>query len=411
MNKDKSKNIEDLDEVQEFNSTELSEDNINTEDEIIVASDNHERTRIAQNQFLSRGMSQSPLDSENHKPLKHRCCKLDSNNWLSDIPKPSSKDFFPMVEVRLKNNRKDFFSLPSEGQFEEGDIVAIEASPGHDIGIITLMGDVVRLQMKKKNIDPNSEEIKKVYRKARVADIEKWVTAIEKEDSTLNQTREFASDLHLVMKFNDVEYQGDGTKAVFYYSAEDRVDFRELIKILAERFRIRIEMRQIGVRQEASRVGGIGICGRELCCASWLTSFNSVTTNTARTQQLTLNPQKLAGQCGKLKCCLNYEHQTYLEEYKTFPDSNVMLKTNKGNAIYQKTDIFKRIMWYSYQHNPMHLFALSAENVEKLIQKNKKGVIPESLDEYALTNVKPTEYDMSVQNGDLSRFDKKKLED
>lgn len=411
MNKDKSKNIEDLDEVQEFNSTELSEDNINTEDEIIVASDNHERTRIAQNQFLSRGMSQSPLDSENHKPLKHRCCKLDSNNWLSDIPKPSSKDFFPMVEVRLKNNRKDFFSLPSEGQFEEGDIVAIEASPGHDIGIITLMGDVVRLQMKKKNIDPNSEDIKKVYRKARVADIEKWVTAIEKEDSTLNQTREFASDLHLVMKFNDVEYQGDGTKAVFYYSAEDRVDFRELIKILAERFRIRIEMRQIGVRQEASRVGGIGICGRELCCASWLTSFNSVTTNTARTQQLTLNPQKLAGQCGKLKCCLNYEHQTYLEEYKTFPDSNVMLKTNKGNAIYQKTDIFKRIMWYSYQHNPMHLFALSAENVEKLIQKNKKGVIPESLDEYALTNVKPTEYDMSVQNGDLSRFDKKKLED
>jgi len=198
---------------------------------------------------------------------------------------------------------------------------------------------------------------------------------------------------------------------VFYYSAEDRVDFRELIKLLAERFRIRIEMRQIGVRQEASRVGGIGICGRELCCSSWLSSFNSVTTNTARAQQLTLNPQKLAGQCGKLKCCLNYEYETYLEEYKTFPDTNIRLKTQRGDMVYQKTDIFKRIMWYSYPHNPMHVFALTAENVLKIIAENKNGKIPESIEEYALTNVKTTEYDMSVQHEDLSRFDKKKLED
>ncbi len=411
MNNDKPKNIEAQDEDQELKSTELSEENIDIEDIIISSPVSEERTRIAENQFLTRGMGKNPLENPNEKPLKHQCCKLDCTNWLSDMPEASTKSQFNIVEVRLKNNRKDFYSLPDEGVFEEGDIVAVEASPGHDIGIITLMGEIVRLQMKNRKVDPESEDVKKVYRKARLADIEKWVIAIEKEEKTLAQSRELAGDLHLVMKFNDVEYQGDGTKAVFYYSAEDRVDFRELIKILAERFRIRIEMRQIGVRQEAARVGGIGICGRELCCASWLTSFNSVTTNTARAQQLTLNPQKLAGQCGKLKCCLNYEHDTYLEEYKTFPDSNVMLKTAKGNAVYQKTDIFKRIMWYSYQNNPMYLFALSAENVEKLIQQNKKGVIPESLDSFAMTNVKTTEYDMSVQNEDLSRFDKKKLED
>lgn len=411
MNNDKPKNIEAQDEDQELKSTELSEENIDIEDIIISSPVSEERTRIAENQFLTRGMGKNPLENPNEKPLKHQCCKLDCTNWLSDMPEASTKSQFNIVEVRLKNNRKDFYSLPDEGVFVEGDIVAVEASPGHDIGIITLMGEIVRLQMKNRKVDPESEDVKKVYRKARLADIEKWVIAIEKEEKTLAQSRELAGDLHLVMKFNDVEYQGDGTKAVFYYSAEDRVDFRELIKILAERFRIRIEMRQIGVRQEAARVGGIGICGRELCCASWLTSFNSVTTNTARAQQLTLNPQKLAGQCGKLKCCLNYEHDTYLEEYKTFPDSNVMLKTAKGNAVYQKTDIFKRIMWYSYQNNPMYLFALSAENVEKLIQQNKKGVIPESLDSFAMTNVKTTEYDMSVQNEDLSRFDKKKLED
>lgn len=411
MNNEKPKNIEAQDEDQELKSTVLTEDNTDIEDIIITTPVSEERTRIAENQFLSRGMGKNPLEHPNEKPLRHQCCKLDCTNWLADVPESSSHVAFNIVEVRLKNNRKDFYSLPEEGTFEEGDIVAVEASPGHDIGIITLMGDIVRLQMKNRKVDPESEDIKKVYRKARLADIEKWVIAIEREDQTLSQSRELAGDLHLVMKFNDVEFQGDGTKAVFYYSAEDRVDFRELIKILAERFRIRIEMRQIGVRQEAARVGGIGICGRELCCASWLTSFNSVTTNTARAQQLTLNPQKLAGQCGKLKCCLNYEHDTYLEEYKTFPDSNVMLKTVKGNAVYQKTDIFKRIMWYSYQNNPMYLFALSAENVEKLIQQNKKGVIPESLDGFAMTNVKPTEYDMSVQNADLSRFDKKKLED
>ena len=409
--KEKSKNIEAQDEVQEFNSTETPNDNLDIEDFIITTPVSEERTRIAANQFLSRGMGKNPLENPNEKHLKHQCCKLDSTDWLSGIPLDPNSTAFKIVEVRFKNNRKDFYSLPEDGFFEVGDIVAVEASPGHDIGIITMMGDIVKLQLKKRKIDPESEEIKKLYRRARVVDIEKWVNAIEKEDKTLSQTRVMASDLQLVMKFNDIEYQGDGTKAVFYYSAEDRVDFRELIKLLAERFRIRIEMRQIGVRQEASRVGGIGICGRELCCSSWLSSFNSVTTNTARAQQLTLNPQKLAGQCGKLKCCLNYEYETYLEEYKTFPDTNIRLKTQRGDMVYQKTDIFKRIMWYSYPHNPMHVFALTAENVRKIIAENKNGKIPESIEEYALTNVKTTEYDMSVQHEDLSRFDKKKLED
>lgn len=409
--KEKSKNIEAQDEVQEFNSTEQTSDNLDIEDFILTSPVSEERTRIAENKFLTRGMGKNPLENPNEKPLRHQCCKLDSTDWLSDISTNPSATEFNIVEIRFKNNRKDFFSLPEEGTFEVSDIVAVEASPGHDIGIISMMGNIVKLQMKKKNIDPDSEDIKKLYRRARLADVEKWVGAIEKEDKTLSQTRELASDLKLTMKFNDIEYQGDGTKAVFYYSAEDRVDFRELIKILAERFRIRIEMRQIGVRQEAARVGGIGICGRELCCASWLSSFNSVTTNTARAQQLTLNPQKLAGQCGKLKCCLNYEYETYLAEYKTFPDTNIRLKTMRGDVIYQKTDIFKRIMWYAYSFNPMHLFALSEENVAKIIAQNQSGKIPESIEEFALTNVKTTEYDMSVQHEDLSRFDKKKLED
>lgn len=411
MHNDKPKNIEDQDEDQELKSTELSKENIDTEDIIFESYSNEERTRISENQFLTRGMGKNPLENPNEKPLRHQCCKLDSTNWLQDIPQASNVKTFSIVEVRFKNSRKDYFRLPEEGIFEEGDIVAVESSPGHDIGIISMMGSLVELQMNKRNIDTESEDIKKLYRRARIADIEKWVIAIEKEENTLAQTRELASDLQLIMKFNDIEYQGDGTKAVFYYSAEDRVDFRELIKILAERFRIRIEMRQIGVRQEAARVGGIGICGRELCCSSWLSSFSSVTTNTARAQQLTLNPQKLAGQCGKLKCCLNYEHETYLAEYKTFPDTNIRLKTQKGDVVYQKTDIFKRIMWYAYPQNPMHQYALTEESVLKIIAENKNGKIPASIEDYASTNVKTTEYDMSVQHEDLSRFDKKKLED
>ncbi|MEI6347758.1 MAG: regulatory iron-sulfur-containing complex subunit RicT [Bacteroidota bacterium] len=410
MNKDRTNTIEDQDEVQEFKSTE-SEENINIDEIIISSPVSVERTQISENKFLTRGMAGNPSETNCNKPLKHQCCKLDATNWLSDINTGTEHPPFTVAEVRFKNNRKDFFKLPEEGVFEEGDVVAVEASPGHDIGIISLYGELVKLQMKNKKIDPDSDDLKKIYRRARATDLEKWVSTIEKEDNALLQSRVLASDLHLTMKFNDVEYQGDGTKAVFYYSAEDRVDFRELIKTLAERFRVRIEMRQIGVRQEAARVGGIGICGRELCCSSWLTSFNSVTTNTARAQQLTLNPQKLAGQCGKLKCCLNYEYETYLAEYKTFPDINIVLKTLKGDAIYQKTDIFKKAMWYSYRHDQMHLYAIPVEKVNFVIQENLKGKMPESIEDFALTNVKQTEYDMSVQNEDLSRFDKKKLED
>ncbi len=272
------------------------------------------------------------------------------------------------------------------------------------------MGEVVRLQMKNKRIDPDSEDIKRLFRRARFSDIEKWVSSIENEDDAIIKTRQYSADLKLNMKINDVEYQADGTKAIFYYSSEDRVDFREMIKMLAERFRVRVEMRQIGVRQEASRLGGIGSCGRELCCSSWLTTFNSVTTNAARVQQLSLNPQKLAGQCSKLKCCLNYEFDTYIQEYKSFPDTNITLRTRRGDAIYSKTDIFKKMMWYSYSSDTTRLFAIPAEKVEFIISENKKGKMPECLEDFSAINHKKTDYDLNTDAEALGRFDKN-LED
>jgi cell fate regulator YaaT (PSP1 superfamily) len=361
------------------------------------------------NSFLSRGCCHAPqLYQENKNVADHRCCKLDVFDWLKELELPEDQELFDCVEVRFKNSRKDFFRLLPDMKFDAGDIVAVEAQPGHDIGIITLTGELVKLQMHRKNVDPKSPQIKKVYRRARLSDIEKWLNAVELEDSTAIKSRKIARDLNLDMKINDVEFQGDETKAVFYYTADERVDFRELIRLLADEFKVRIEMRQIGARQEAARLGGIGSCGRELCCATWISEFKSVSTHKARTQQMSMNPQKLAGQCGKLKCCLNYEHDVYLDALKEFPDMNVVLKTEKGEAVHQKSDVFKRILWYSYTNDHANLMALSIDTVNQIIRENKKGNTPKSLEDLAIQrDLKVDDYGGSpLQEEDIHRFDK-----
>lgn len=310
-----------------------------------------------------------------------RCCKLASYNWLPDVDGPSTKNY---VEIRFKNDHKDFFIYPAEMRLLEGEVVAVEASPGHEIGIVSLTGDAVRLQMTRKNFNPEKTEMRRVFRHARPVDIEKWFEVIALEKPTMKKTRVIAMDLGLEMKINDVEYQGDKTKAIFYYTASERVDFRELIKKLAEAFHIRVEMRQIGVRQEAAKLGGIGSCGRELCCASWISSFRSVATTSARIQQLSLNPQKLAGQCGKLKCCLNFEVDSYVEALRDFPDNRIKLKTKKGEAGYQKSDIFKKIMWYAYAGDTTNIMAIPIEKVKTIINMNRKGNLPKDLESWAL---------------------------
>jgi cell fate regulator YaaT (PSP1 superfamily) len=359
------------------------------------------------NKFLTRGCCHAPqIYQQNHHIAEHRCCKLDVYDWLKDIELPPGQQIFGFAEVRFKNSRKEFFRLPQEGEFNTGDIVAVEASPGHDIGIISLTGEAVRLQMRKKNVDLKRNQIKSIYRRARLSDIEKWLNAVDLEDRTKLKTRQIVRGTHLNMKINDVEYQGDETKAIFYYTADERVDFRALIKLLADEFRVRIEMRQIGARQEAARLGGIGSCGMELCCATWLTDFTSVTTSTARTQQLSLNPQKLAGQCGKLKCCLNFENDVYLDALTNFPDCNIVLHTEKGTAVHIKSDIFKGIMWYAYTNDQANMMALNVERVNEIIEANKKGEQPTQLEDIAITRGVKT--DVEVNNltaEDIHRFD------
>ncbi len=349
----------------------------------------HEADKIEANPFLTRGLCQAPSKEENNKEkFNCRCCKLSTHDWLDKIETPTSSDFH-IAEVQFKNSHKEFLNLPEgEFNFETGDIVVVEATSGYDIGIISLMGEAVKLQMKNKKV---SQVTKKIHRRAKTADIEKWISVVNKEKDTMMRSRYAAWDLNLNMKVNDVEYQGDGSKAIFYYSAEERVDFRELIKSLAEKFKIRIEMRQIGVRQEAARLGGLGSCGRELCCASWLNNFQSVSTSAARTQQLSLNPQKLAGQCGKLKCCLNYENESYLRELESFPDTHTVLQTEKGNAVCHKIDIFKKLMWYSYRDDSSHmLYAIPVEKAKEIIEINKKKKIKQ-LEDYAEINQGKTE--------------------
>ena len=338
------------------------------------------------------------------KPLLNRgACKLNEYNWMKDYEGVAVEGQPLFVEVRFKNDHKDFFTYPEELDLHEGDLVAVEAAIGHDIGIVTMVGPLVERQMKRKRFRTPLEEMKKVYRRARANDVEKWLAAIALEDSTLYRTRTIAENLGLEMKLNDIEYQGDKTKAIFYYTADGRVDFRELIKKLAEEFHIRVEMRQIGVRQESAKLGGIGSCGRELCCASWISSFQSVTTNVARVQQLSPNPQKLAGQCGKLKCCLNYEYEAYVDALKAFPDAN-MLKFKNGDAVHQKNDVFKGIMWYSYTNDKGNIMAIPVDKVKEIMELNKRGEQPEKLEDYAVTREQMTNTNEGYSERDLNKM-------
>lgn len=336
------------------------------------------------------------------------CNKLNVYDWLANMELPSGQKKFDVVEVRFKNSRKEYFKNVNDLPLVVGEVVAVEGSPGHDIGIVSLTGELVKLQLKKRNILAEDPAMKKLYRKAKQADVEKWQEAQAAEQDTMIRSRQIAAGLKLNMKISDVEYQGDKSKAIFYYTAEERVDFRELIKILAEQFRVRIEMRQIGARQEASRVGGIGSCGRELCCSTWLTDFRSVTTGAARYQQLSLNPQKLAGQCGKLKCCLNYELDTYLDALKDFPDS-IDLETQKGRARHQKTDIFKAIFWYTFADEPDNFIPVPVARVKEVIAMNKSGQKPELLVAVAeqRTVEKQPDFENVVGQDSLTRFDNK----
>lgn len=300
------------------------------------------------------------------------CSKLDSINWLGNVPMASC--YNDIVEIRFKNTRKGFYRNVNKIRLHKGDVVAVEATPGHDVGIVSLTGELVLGQMKKYSIPADSDDLKKIYRKVKEADVDKWKEAIAQEHSTMIKSRKIAEDLKLDMKIGDVEYQGDMTKAIFYYIADERVDFRELIKVLADEFKVRIEMKQIGARQEAGRIGGIGSCGRELCCSSWITNFVSVTTNAARYQEVSLNPQKLAGQCGKLKCCLNYELHCYLDAQKGFPENTEILETEKGTAYHQKTDVYRHIMWYGFEkETASNLIPVPIERVKEILEINSSG--------------------------------------
>ncbi len=339
------------------------------------------------------------------------CNKLDVFDWLAGMELPMGQKVFDIVEVRFKNSRKGFYRNSSNLELYPGDVIAVESSPGHDVGVVSLTGELVRMQMKRKEIKDNYE-IKKIYRKAKEEDIEKWQEARKAEQDTMMRARTIARELDLQMKISDVEYQGDRSKVTFYYTADDRVDFRELIKRYAEAFKVRIEMRQIGYRVEAGRLGGIGSCGRELCCSSWLTDFRAVSTSAARYQQLSLNPSKLAGQCGKLKCCLNYELDQYAEALKDLPSTNVKLKLPKGIAVHFKTDIFKKTLYYIYDGQPGEPpFPLSSAAVKEIIEMNKKGIVIEDVEDFieeAEEVMEETDFAQVVGQDSLTRFDQKR---
>ncbi|NLV18259.1 MAG: hypothetical protein GXY51_02070 [Bacteroidetes bacterium] len=330
--------------------------------------------------------------------------KLDSYNWLHELPGCSEEN--DIVEVRFKNTRKGFFKNVNSLNLQTGDIVAVEASPGHDIGRVSMTGCLVRLQMKELRMPLQVEEMKKVYRKARPVDLQKWEEAKMLETPTMLRSRQIAEELKLNMKIGDVEYQGDKTKAIFYYIADERVDFRQLIRVLAEEFRVRIEMRQIGARQEAGRIGGIGPCGRELCCSTFITNFMSVTTTHAKYQELSLNPQKLAGQCGKLKCCLNYELDCYVDAQKSFPPKDIPLETKEGTAYFQKMEVHKGLFWYTPDpQTSINLIPVPVQRVREIQAMNKKGQKAEKLLAEDLSpDNNPLSKDLLSDNN-LSRFD------
>ncbi len=329
------------------------------------------------------------------------CCKLSDRNWLKGLDDGTCPVIF---EVRFKNTRKGFYINDSQQKLNEGDMVIVEAANGHDLGIITLTGPIVAKQMACKGVNPDNVEFKKIYRKAKPLDIQKWQEAIAREHETMIKARKIAAELGLEMKIGDVEFQGDGTKAIFYYIADGRVDFRQLIKVFAEEFRIRIEMKQIGARQEAGLIGGLGVCGRELCCANYITSFQSISTSAARCQDLSLNPQKLAGQCGKLKCCLNYEVANYLDAQSRIPKVQGPLEFEDGLAYLRKTDILREIMYFSYDRNSdADLYPLDAAEVREILDMNRHGEKPESL----RSEPEPAipEFVTAVGDDSISRFD------
>jgi cell fate regulator YaaT (PSP1 superfamily) len=340
---------------------------------------------------------------------KRHCNKLNTYDWLCDIPESESATDY--VEVQFKNTRKGYYLNSNKIPLEKGDVVAVESSPGHDIGTVSMTGKLVLLQMKKHRIRPDAE-VKRIYRKAKAADLEKYEEAKAKEHETMIRSRKIAENLGLQMKIGDVEYQGDGNKAIFYYIADERVDFRQLIKDLAEAFRIRIEMKQIGARQEAGRIGGIGPCGRELCCSGWMTNFVSVSTGAARLQDISLNPQKLAGQCAKLKCCLNYEVDSYMEAQRQFPAREIPLETKDNIYYHFKTDVFKNQMQYSTsKHIAANIVTISSERAYEVISLNKKGHKPKFLHEDENETSLKKEY-QDILDESVTRFDslkKKKI--
>ena len=333
--------------------------------------------------------------------------KLAVFDWLSNMTLPSGEAPFNIYEIRFKNGRKHFFKNTKNLTLSMGDVVAVESSPGHDIGVVSLGGELVKVQMKKRNVSQDSEDVKKIFRKASQKDIDIWQSFRNKEQETQRRGREILGRLGLKMKLSDVEYQGDGKKATFYYTADERVDFRQLIRDLASAFSIRVEMKQVGLRQEAARLGGVGSCGRELCCSTWLTDFRKVNTAAARYQQLSLNPLKLAGQCGKLKCCLNFELDTYLDALKAFPKQDKVLKTENGDAVFVKMDIFKKALWYKYKDNNFKWFQLTLDQVNEIIELNKKNQDAAPLEDYesdAVTEIK-ADFENVVGQDSLTRFD------
>jgi cell fate regulator YaaT (PSP1 superfamily) len=328
------------------------------------------------------------------------CNKMNVFDWLSNMDMPV-EDRFDVVEVRFKNGRKDFYRKPKNLTLYTGDAVVVETQTGHHVGYVSMQGELVRLQMQKKKV-ANDDEIKKIYRIAHTKDLEKYEEVKNRELPSLYRAREIIRDQKLSMKLSDVEFQADNTKAVFFYSADERVDFRELIKILAGEFKVRVEMRQISLRQEAGRLGGIGVCGRELCCSTWLSDFKNVATSAARYQNLSLNPSKLSGQCGRLKCCLNYELETYIEALKFIPEIEAPLLTEKGEAKLQKTDIFRKIMWFAYKEEN-NWYALNVDRVNEILELNRQGKKPANLE----LNEEEVKAPIATLNSDLASLDKK----
>ena len=350
----------------------------------------------------SRGCTVERTDEGELKcEYRQGCCKLEVYDWLPGVKQEQYRNYF---EVRFKNTRKGIYVNASGQTIKTGDMVIVEAATGHDLGIVTLEGPVVSRQMLCKKIDPENAAFRKIYRKAKLFDIEKWQEAIAREHETMIRARQIAAELGLDMKIGDVEFQGDGTKAIFYYIADGRVDFRQLIKVFAEEFHIRIEMKQIGARQEAGLIGGLGVCGRELCCSNYISAFQSITTSAARIQDLSLNPQKLAGQCGKLKCCLNYETASYIDAESRIPRVSNPLEFQDGLAYLMKTDILKEVMYFSYDQSSMaNLYALDASQVREIIRMNRNGVKPDSLK--SEPEASAPDFVSAVGDDSITRFD------